>query len=670
HVYETLTLTEKDMPSPYSFFEILSANGKSVITTTVDLDASRFTEASDNLWVYQLAKKNGIYPAFRYLYVDGERAEIAHATGESDEDTDIQVMGFPRTYDGIYSRVKALYEAGTLTSDTKSGYPAARTDLNQKFEAYKAMFLAASSADEVPAPDVIAEGKMYFPLTAVDKHGSSGVVTGLSSEAYMAMQWYFNIVRIVKIDFDDTATDESGNTHVACYFDLEEYQYFYEQSGHVNTGRYVCLFNDPLYLDEEGEMYYDRETGKVYYYTEEDLTKKRVERPTLDYLLKLENVKNVSFTDISFTGLDDYHMSENPTCFHLGGLDHMTSTDTITYAYDRSALYLGNVENVTLYDCRFYQLPAKAIQAQGVVNGLTVEACSFENLGGNGIYFGHGRTVWDDDTQCENATVTDCYFGGIGQVYRNSAAIFFTVLKDGRILNNTIEDCAYTAISVGFSYSAKAARPSDKTFYNLYNVEIAYNYITDFMTELGDGAAIYVAGGNSDNDDTRYFNEMHHNYVVMSNRTGNGVGHMVVGLYFDGATSNWRCYNNVIAEHSYGAFAGEDDWLLAEGDPYVTELRNRATDCYYIYLQYIKGQEAWNILCQNNIILNVRATDPKKQEEEVFSTLVKSERNLFAEGTVYSNGVSRIPPSAEEIAYAAGCYGHYGDPSCLGGNDY
>ena len=102
----------------------------------------------------------------------------------------------------------------------------------------------------------------------------------------------------------------------------------------------------------------------------------------------------------------------------------------------------------------------------------------------------------------------------------------------------------------------------------------------------------------------------------------------------------------------------------------MTELRNRATDCYYIYLQYIKGQEAWNILCQNNIILNVRATDPKKQEEEVFSTLVKSERNLFAEGTVYSNGVSRIPPSAEEIAYAAGCYGHYGDPSYLSGNDY
>lgn len=26
--------------------------------------------------------------------------------------------------------------------------------------------------------------------------------------------------------------------------------------------------------------------------------------------------------------------------------------------------------------------------------------------------------------------------------------------------------------------------------------------------------------------------------------------------------------------------------------------------------------------------------------------------------------------AAEEIAYAAGCYGHYGDPSYLGGNDY
>jgi hypothetical protein len=110
--------------------------------------------------------------------------------------------------------------------------------------------------------------------------------------------------------------------------------------------------------------------------------------------------------------------------------------------------------------------------------------------------------------------------------------------------------------------------------------------------------------------------------------------------------------------------------LYDEGDPYTVALRKRFNGTTFIYFQHIITQITHNITAQNNYILNVRATEPKKQEEEVFSTLVKSERNLFAEGTVYSNGVSRIPPSAEEIAYAAGCYGHYGDPSCLGGNDY
>ena len=675
-VYEALTLTGDDMVYPYTEFEIASESGRSTLTTTVDMDASGFTEVSDNVWVFQLDKKGDAYPAFRYLYVNGERAEIAHATGESDDDNDIQVMAFPRTYDAIYEKVKTLYETGELTAHSVSGYPASRSDLEAKFNAYKEAFLALSEGDALPATTAIEDCKIYFPLTAVSKHGnlSSGKVTGIRVNVYMAMQWYFNFVRADAIDFDDVAVDENGNKHVAVHFIPEEYKWFHEQSGHQLTGRYCCFFEDLSYLDEEGEMYYDKSSGKVYYYTEGDMTKNTVARPTAGGILRLDGVHDVYFSDITFTGTDDYRMSESPTCTHLGTLNNMFSDPAspgMKLPFEDAAVWMQNVSRITFYGCRFAQLATKGVYSKGHVKNLRIESCEFTDLGANGIYFGSGSTRWvHGENAFEGAVVTDNLFEGIGQVYRNAAAIFLTLAKDVSVTSNTLRDCAYTAISAGFGFQAAANHPSDSTFYNLYNVEIAYNYITDFMTELGDGAAIYVAGGNSDADDERYFNAVHHNYVVMSNRTGNGLGHMLVSLYFDGASSNWKCYENVIAEQSYGAFAGENDDLFAEDDPYTVELRRRATECYYIYLQYIKGQEAYTILCSGNIFLNVRATKPADQSQEAFSGLVDGARNLREQSSVYVNGVTRIPASAEDIAYGAGCYDHYGDPTELGGNDY
>jgi hypothetical protein len=163
---------------------------------------------------------------------------------------------------------------------------------------------------------------------------------------------------------------------------------------------------------------------------------------------------------------------------------------------------------------------------------------------------------------------------------------------------------------------------------------------------------------------------VHDNFVILSNRTGNGRGHMVVGLYFDGATSNWKCHDNVIAEQSYGAWEGENDDLFREDDNYTVELRRRAAASEYIYLQYIKGQEAYNILCSHNIILNVRATEASKQLHEVYKDRLDALRNLREENTVFINGISRIPGGAQDIIDASGSYEQPGEGFLLPPNDY
>jgi hypothetical protein len=145
---------------------------------------------------------------------------------------------------------------------------------------------------------------------------------------------------------------------------------------------------------------------------------------------------------------------------------------------------------------------------------------------------------------------------------------------------------------------------------------------------------------------------------------------MVVGLYFDGSTSNWKCYENVVVGQSYGAVSGEADELYEEGDDYIVGLRKRRTGTTLIYLQHISSQITHNILCDSNWIVNVRATEADKQKLEVYKTYVVATRNLIAQNTRYTNGCDPIPGGAEDIIYSAGCLDHPGDPSLLWNNDY
>ena len=805
-VYGRAILTGEDMPFRYSELEITSRNGKSILTTTVSVDTADFVSYADNVWVCQLEREaDGTYPSFRYLYVDGKRADVAYSTGRHATDEDIQLVDFDRDYDGIYETVKALYKAELLSADTKSPYPADRKELNAAFERHKQAFLAfgvveeavrrgtltrdtapasgmsaqyraffeeyklnrlalmdlekqyksagasgfkafspSLAADDVyksvfvalrdqmvadgkvgsfasyilsPQPDdSIAQGKFYLPLTMVDSlreellkgknmaqahygqvkarydaadaAGKAAMQSEMDEallrvsaeswyrfalsyvglEMHMAGQWWFNIVSLTGIDYDDVVTDSDGELHVACYLDLEEYKNFHVFNSYSMVGRYVCIKNALDFVDSEGEFYYDEAQGRVYYYTAQGMRGRTAAYPTSDHMLDFSNVHNVTLSGLILTGVDDRYMSDNACCYGLAG----TEVENGNRLSDRSALRFNFADSLTVYGCTFRELGGKAVQGMGRLENIRIESCIFENIGDSGIYLGNGYNgkLWGDRSSNENVVITDNYLHRIATEYHASTAIFMNTAKDVQITHNTVEDCAYTGIGIGFTFSTPDRDAGEKGFYNHYNVEIAYNYIRDFMTESGDGAAIYVTGGNAKQENTAYFNQMHHNYVVMTNRTGNARAHMLVGLYFDGSSSNWTCKSNVVVAHSYGAAKGENDELYDSGDRDILLLRRRYAGVTLIYLQHIDTQLSHNILCEDNYVINVRATDPEAQRTEVYKTYVDGSRNLVERDTHYVNGVDHIPMGADEIIYAAGCYGQMGDPNLLYGNDY
>ena len=739
-----VTLTGDDMPYAFSNFTMMSENGKSVLTTAERMDSSRFTEAEDNLWVYQLEKdEKGEYPTFRYIYVGGKKSELAAGSPTRGEDENIYRTKFGRKVEGTYEAAKKAYNQGILQIAEN---PYTRADLAAEYEYYKQFFMNATKEeleadpvyrvhpmdvskvyldtemlgdlrDEVAAGLATAEAraaalvtaakaeadaakaayeaasgtvkdgikKTYeealAALTAAEERAAlmTGEYTGyrfaleeLGLEMHITAQWCFNIIHIAGIDYEDTLTASDGSVHVAVYLVPEEYEFFAINESYDTKDRYVYIKNDLSYVDEENEMYYDKETGKIYYYAESDPRKATLDIPTSDYLLTLERVHDVSIIDLSFTGTDDVFLSENGVTGQLANCDHRPGLWS-DYP-DRSAIRITYCNDLSIEGCSFYELAVDAIHANRRNEDLLIYGCTFENLGGTAMRLGpatrsgvYGK--WGETTGNLRVRVEENYVNNVATEYHGAPAMSMTFNKDCTVTHNTILNCSYSAMMIGFGFADFYTRSwwRGEDVVN-DNTEISYNYVTNFMTEMADGAAIYMTMYNSNREDGSYFNFVHHNYVKMSSVSGDGRGGMLVGIYFDGGTSNWKCYNNVVAEQSYGAVKGEAD---EEADShYISRLRKRYTASIFIYFQHIENQESHHILCENNYILNVRADDPANQQKEVYRTYVATDRDIDEIDTHYERDMQRISLGAEDIIYGAGCYRHMGDPAELYDNNY
>ncbi len=570
-------------------------------------------------------------------------------------------------------RDKIVADGNIGKFDTYAPAVAQRTGAFDIGKIYLNIDMVGDLRDELEAGRAQAEAKAA--ALGDSENWMRYALEGQGLEVHQSGQWWYNIFHLTGIDYDDTAVAEDGSVHVACYREKKDGYFVLEE--YAMKGRFVCLKNAKDYVDTEGEFYYDAANGKLYYYSEGDVASKKFAYPTSDRLMSFRDVKNVTLSNIDITGVDDYSMSLYGSSLNLFGTV-ITSHPEIAgeKIMPRAAISIGTCHGFDIIGCDFYELGTKGIDAYGRVERLTVEECNFSYLGAGAIFIGRPLGTYDKETDSnEYITIRDNHTYETSLWYHNISAITTSNMQNSIVTQNTVENCSYTAFSigdlrapVGFTAGAESGYA-----YNLYNVEISYNYATNFMRELGDGGGIYVAGPNSSPEDTRIFNTMHHNYVLLSNTTGNGLGHMLVGLYFDASTSNWQVYDNVVAEHSYGAVPGEDDGFdMSDPDTqkYLTAMRNRYSGTSYIYLQHITAQLVYNINLDGNYVLNVRATEAKAQRQEVYNSYLVAERRLNEQNTHYVNGVDPIPASAENIIYAAGCYGHTADPSHIWNNDY
>jgi hypothetical protein len=197
----------------------------------------------------------------------------------------------------------------------------------------------------------------------------------------------------------------------------------------------------------------------------------------------------------------------------------------------------------TVAECSFRDLGGNGVQVIDFSAATTVKDSRFEGLAMSGVLIGNPSGNWETPkNRTFNARVENNLFHHIGYEFPSSVCIYFGQVDGVKILCNTVEDCAYSAVSVGWSWSPADFLRGERV--NIRDAEIAYNYFHNYMQLLKDGGAVYVLGGNADKAVCAdLFNRMHDNFALVDERV-NIYGKY--GYYCDGASSNWEISHSVV----------------------------------------------------------------------------------------------------------------------------
>ncbi len=497
----------------YSITLLGSLGGtRTVLSTTRDASLSDFVPVGDGVYEYQIpesAMKEGKYPAFRDLYIDGKPMVLAT----------LPTNTYKMLFDSC-ANIDGTYQLkGVETSD-------------------RLLYVD---------PDAIA---------GVETDPFGNVIGTL--EFWVQTDWKIECVRIEHIDwtptrFVDDRADGTGNAMLAIRVNAGDWEVLsevYKGSGDVDgtpatyyktlKDRRYWLSNNLAYLDEEGEFWYDRENGKIYCAPADGA--KTVSYPLDENILNLKDMNNLTIRNMDFFGSTQNYITNYG---YLSGGGAYIKRDNVLFL-PNGAIYGEDVNGLTVTECNIYSTGVDGINLRGAVENVKITDCRFTDIGCTAIRFGQKVATHTPEMHNENIVVRNNFVQNTGIVFNSAAAILTSTALNAEISHNTILDSSYAAIIIGNAQKdLRDDTDPNNSYINAKNVNIAYNYIENFMTKTQDGGAIYVSGGNANLLVTEQFNSMNNNYVVLTEATGNGRNQWTV-FYHDNCASHWNDHDNVL----------------------------------------------------------------------------------------------------------------------------
>lgn len=392
-------------------------------------------------------------------------------------------------------------------------------------------------------------------LTAADREGTTRrgfyapieIVKALAeteigaTELVIYIEWQFSAMHVTGVDLSDTK-EVGGETYALITVDPEDMKLFCHDC-HVNLNimnREVFLRNCLAYIGEKEDTFVYDWTRGVLYVNPHDIANMpyhAIECPTLENLFIIEGLKNFTLDGINFSGTTSKFICDN---FYYSG---QGNCEIRAKRLRHAAVLASEVSRMTVKNCTFRGLGGNGLQFVDGASAVTVEGNRFEDIGMCALTVGNPANNWVGDPKNRNFAIRaeNNAFRHIAYEYPSAPCIYIGMVDNLKILRNTIEGCAYSAMSVGWRWSRASFMLGEDC--NIRDAEIAYNYIHNYMDVLRDGGAVYVVGGNVDPDAcSERFNRMHDNYACLDVRRD----HSKYGYYCDGSSTNWDVSHSVI----------------------------------------------------------------------------------------------------------------------------
>lgn len=272
-------------------------------------------------------------------------------------------------------------------------------------------------------------------------------------------------------------------------------------------------------LDTEGEFYYEENTKTLYYKPYSDnIYNEHITYGTTEYPIKItgtadNQVENLAFIDLKIG------KSNRRRTWGEGEL----GANEITYS-----------KNISFIDCEFLGCAQTALQFRNC-NDCTVSGNYMHDLGEGAVTVNNTST--DGDVVYQNIVITNNYIENIGLIKRDARGIILNNADRNTVAYNTIKRIPRAGISFGTGITPKMKvgqtikgveikKPEDAfPFINTRENYIAFNDISECMTDTQDGGPIYTWAAGRDNVIEN--NHIHDSNIYFS------IGY---GIYGDDAT--------------------------------------------------------------------------------------------------------------------------------------
>ena len=311
-------------------------------------------------------------------------------------------------------------------------------------------------------------------------------------ELVLLHDWSISRIRVKEIDAEQNkliAVDSIGARNPA-FFTLDHWE---------PNPRYY-LENSLEFLDNNYEWFFDEASKTIYLQLPESMNPNDSEVfvPVSEGIIKMtgtenEPVKNVHFRDIVFR----HSAWQIPEKGYAGvQACHFDDFDlTPGWGVVPAAVKAVWAENCSFNNCTFENLGGSGVWFSTGSKNCRIENCLFNDISGNGIMIGEGRDreidgkKWYDAAPeqvalgnlVSNSKVKDCgtqFFGAVG--------IWCGLTAETIISENEIYNLPYTGVSVGWMWSPQPTPCRNNT--------IEGNHIHHIMNILSDGGGIYMLG--------------------------------------------------------------------------------------------------------------------------------------------------------------------------------